>query len=390
MKKVSVVLLGMGACMGAAHAQSSVTLYGILDEGVMLNTNNKVAGPNGTNVGGRQLLVDSASGTQGSRWGLKGSEDLGGGLKAIFTLESGVNLSNGAFGQGNTPFGRQAFVGLSSDKYGAVTMGRQYDSINDYVGLFGYALAYGGSATEHPGDLDNVNHTFRSNNTIKYTSPSFNGVTFGGTATLGGVAGSVSTQSGYTAGVGYNAGPIGLGASYEFFKNPSAVGGFLSDNVNATSFNSLNAGYLGTNPASSLQIIAAGGRYFVGPATIAVIYSNTKYLNIGAFKGATATFNDIEINAKYQFTPALYVAGEYNYTKGNAVTGNTGNQKYNQFSAIIDYSLSKRTDVYIQGTFQQASGTNSNGTAAVADIGSIGDSSNNHQAIVRVAVHHKF
>ena len=73
MKKVSVILLGMGACMGAAHAQSSVTLYGILDEGVMLNTNNKVAGPNGTNVGGRQLLVDSASGTQGSRWGLKGS-----------------------------------------------------------------------------------------------------------------------------------------------------------------------------------------------------------------------------------------------------------------------------------------------------------------------------
>src|ERR1700735_315719 len=96
MKKVSVILLGMGACIGAAHAQSSVTLYGILDEGVMLNTNNKVTA-NGANVGGRQVLIDSASGTQGSRWGLKGSEDLGGGLKAIFTLESGLNLSNGAF-----------------------------------------------------------------------------------------------------------------------------------------------------------------------------------------------------------------------------------------------------------------------------------------------------
>jgi predicted porin len=113
-------------------------------------------------------------------------------------------------------------------------------------------------------------------------------------------------------------------------------------------------------------------------------------MNIGAFGGATATFNSYELNGTYRFTPEIAVAGEYNYTKGNAVQGDIGDQKYNQFSLLIDYALSKRTDVYLLGTYQSASGTSSTGAAAVADIGSLGDSSNNHQAVARVAIHHKF
>jgi predicted porin len=361
----------------------------LLDEGILLNTNAKNV-VNGKNVGGRQLSVDSNAGTQGSRWGIKGSEDLGGGLKAIFTLESGFNLSNGTYGQGGTAFGRQAFVGLSSRQYGAVTLGRQYDSIDEYVGDYGYAAAYGGSTTEHPGDLDNVNHTFRANNTIRYASANFSGFRFGGTVSLGNVAGQISQSSGYSAGANYASGPIGVGVAYEFFKNPSAIGSLLNSNAAATTFNSLNSGYLGTKPANSLQIITAGGSYRIGDALIGAVYSNTKYQNIGAFNGATATFNSYEINAHYQFTPEFSAAGEYNFTKGNAVSGNLGNQKYNQFSMILDYALSKRTDVYILGAYQTASGTSSTGAAAVADIGNLGDSSNNHQAIARIAVHHKF
>jgi predicted porin len=389
MKKSVWVLPMLGLTVGVAHAQSSVTLYGILDEGVMINTNAKNV-VNGHNVGGRQFQVDSNSGTQGSRWGIKGAEDLGGGLKAIFTLESGVNLSTGQFGQGGTAFGRQAFVGLSSNQFGTVTLGRQYDSINDYVGLYGFALAWGGSTTEHPGDLDNVNHTFRANNTVKYTSPNLRGLTFGGTVSLGGVAGDISQQSGYTLGVNYASGPLGVGAAYEFFRNPAAAGAILNSNASATTFNSLNSGYLGTRPANSLQIVAVGGNYQFGNALLGAVYSNTRYQNIGAFNGANATFNSYEVNARYQFTPALSAAFEYNYTKGNAVRGDLGDQSYNQFSLLVDYALSKRTDVYVLGTFQTASGTSSTGAPAVADIGSLGDSSNNHQAVARVAIHHKF
>jgi predicted porin len=388
-KKSLLALPILAVCATHANAQSSVTLYGLLDEGLMINTNAKNV-VNGKNVGGRQFQVDSNSGLQGSRWGLKGSEDLGGGLKAVFTLESGINVSNGAFGQGNTAFGRQAFVGISSASYGTVTLGRQYDSVNDYIGSYGFALSYGGSSTEHPGDIDNVNHSSRANNTIKYASPNFRGLQFGGTVSLGGIAGEISQSSGYTLGANYNHGGIGLGVAYEYFKNPSAAGAILNGNVNATTFNSLNSGYLGARPANSLQIIAAAGSYQIGPALIGAVYSNTKYQNIGAFGGATATFNDFELNASYRFTPALLLAGVYNYTKGNAVRGDIGDQKYNQFSLLLDYLLSKRTDVYMEGTFQTASGTSSTGAAAVADIGSLGDSSNNHQLVARVGMRHRF
>jgi predicted porin len=389
MRKSLFALSILGTFAGTVYAQSSVTLYGILDEGLLVNTNAKNV-VNGKNVGGRQFSVDSNAGTQGSRWGIRGAEDLGGGTRAIFVLESGINVSTGALAQGGTEFGRQAYVGLANLSFGSVTLGRQYDSINDYVGNYGFAAAYGGSTTEHPGDLDNVNHTFRANNTVKYTSPNFNGLTFGGTVSLGGVAGEISQSSGYSLGANYAHGPFGLAVAYELFKNPAALGSILNSNATATTFNSLNSGYLGTKPANSLQIITTGGSYQFGPAIIGAVYSNTKYMNIGAFNGATATFNSYELNACYHFTTALSLAGEYNYTQGDAVKGNIGDQKYNQFSLLVDYALSKRTDVYLLGTYQTASGTSSTGAAAVADIGSLGDSSNNHQAVARIAIHHKF
>jgi predicted porin len=101
---------------GAAHAQNSVTLYGLIDEGVNF-TNNAGSG--------------SAGNAAGSRWGVRGSEDLGSGLSAIFRLEGGFNASNGEFGQEGRLFGRQAYVGLQSDRYGTLTLGRQYDPTVD-------------------------------------------------------------------------------------------------------------------------------------------------------------------------------------------------------------------------------------------------------------------
>ncbi len=124
MKKSLLALGVMGTFAGAAHAQNSVTLYGLIDAGITY-TNNQSGSKN----------VQATSGqVNGSRWGLRGSEDLGGGLKAIFTLENGFNIDTGKFGQNGAEFGRQAFVGLSSNQYGAVTLGRQYDSVVDYLG----------------------------------------------------------------------------------------------------------------------------------------------------------------------------------------------------------------------------------------------------------------
>ena len=394
MKKILLASAIAGTVSINGYAQSSVTLYGILDEGVQYNTNAKNI-VNGVNVGGRQVTLDSATGLNGSRWGLRGAEDLGNGLKAIFTLESGLNLNTGAYGQGNTPFGRQAFVGLSSSRFGTLTMGRQYDSVVTYVQP---VAAYGFIATstllDHPGDLDNFGNTVRTNNAIKYGSPNFNGLSFGAEVSLGGQAGNVTGGGGYSAGAAYASGPVTLGVGYNYFKNPTGTAGtgFFTDNQNGVSVlgGSLNSGYAA---ATSYQVIAAGGDYKIGPAKFGVAYSNTQYGN-AVSGGAAAMFNTGEVGLKWEFKENLFAGATYNYTKGNSVTNATGlsvgNQHYSQFSLVTDYLLSRRTDVYILGTWQKASGISSTGAPAVANIGNLGDSSNNHQAVVRLGLRHKF
>ena len=154
-----------------AMAQTSVTLYGVLDEG--LNYTN--------NVGGHSQVALESGFPHGSRWGLKGTEDLGGGVKAFFQLESGFVVDTGRSAQGGLLFGRQAYVGLSSDRLGAVTLGRQYDSTVDFLSQTSVAGTWGGYMFGHPYDNDNMVYSFRVNNTVKYTSPTMGGLKFGGT-----------------------------------------------------------------------------------------------------------------------------------------------------------------------------------------------------------------
>ena len=115
-------LLAAGACCAlaapGAHAQSSVTLYGIIDTGVEYVSHANAAGDH-------VVRMPGVTGELPSRWGLRGTEDLGGGYQAVFTLESGFNVRGGDLGQGGRLFGRQAFVGLKSG-FGTLAFGRQY------------------------------------------------------------------------------------------------------------------------------------------------------------------------------------------------------------------------------------------------------------------------
>lgn len=156
MQKTLIVAAVSASFAVAAHAQSSVTLYGVLDAGLSYQSNVNA----GTNQApdGKSLWRAGSVGVQQSYWGLRGSEDLGGGLKAIFTLESGFNLGNGGFannGKNSVMFNRQAFVGLSSG-YGTVTLGRQYDAAQDYLAPLTATGTWGGTYFAHPGNLDNL------------------------------------------------------------------------------------------------------------------------------------------------------------------------------------------------------------------------------------------
>ncbi|GAB7526387.1 porin [Paraburkholderia sp. 2C] len=393
--KRQLLAIGLAGLSTTALAQNSVTLYGVIDEGVQY-LNNVRQTVNGKSVGGSQLGLDSVSGPWGSRWGVKGAEDLGGGWKAVFTLESGMNLNNGALAQGGTFFGRQAFVGITQAQYGSLTLGRQYDSVSDMSAAFGPQDAWGTSAG-HPGDIDNMIRSNRLNNTIKYTSPSLAGLTLNATATLGGVAGDISQNSAYTFGALYARNAFIAGVAYEFAKNPSNVGAPLNSNANAAPpattgiYTPLNSGYLaGAHPASSWQDIVAGAAYTFGQFAIATNYSNVRYGNIGNLNGESAVFNTIEVNGEIRFNPYWFLGLVYSYTKGNSVVGDLGDQHFNQFGFLVDNSLSKRTDLYFEGVYQIASGTNSLGRPARADIDSLGESSSNHQLFVRLALRHKF
>ncbi|HTH76156.1 MAG TPA: porin [Trinickia sp.] len=390
MKSRLALIAALSAASCGAYAQSNVTLYGILDEGLGFVSNS----------GGKHLYSMSSGNMQGNRWGLRGTEDLGGNLKAIFAIENGFDPSTGKLGQGGLEFGRQAYVGLSGD-FGAVTLGRQYDSVVDYVGRLEFGDQFGGSITAHTGDIDNFNNSYRVNNAIKFKSASYLGLTFGGLYSLGGIAGQPGRNQIYSLGAGYTNGPLTLGIGYLNVRNPnvSFFGNSTSGTVSATTSNVTSPVYAGYGSANTYQVIGAGGAYRLGAAMIGATYSNIKFASLGAsyaspFAGQSATFNNGEVSLLYRATPALLLGTAYDYTRGGQLQGRSAAQ-YHQASLGIDYFLSKRTDLYAVGVFQRALGDtlSTSGTTvvpAVASISGLTASTNRNQLAVRVGIRSKF
>jgi predicted porin len=162
MNKSTSALALMSVLSAGALAQSNVTIYGIVDAGLVRESGGVAGSVNNLSSG-----VAS-----GSRIGFKGKEDLGGGLTAVFQIENGFNVDTGAAGQSGLLFGRQAFVGLTG-KFGAVTLGRQYTpyykTLRDVGDPFG-AVSLAGRA----GNLFATNT--RTDNMVEYVSPSFAGM----------------------------------------------------------------------------------------------------------------------------------------------------------------------------------------------------------------------
>jgi len=395
LNKTTAALIALSAFAGAAQAQSSVTLYGLADAGILYNNNNG---------GHSQVALSTAN---SSRFGLRGAEDLGGGLSAIFTLENGYTISNGTMSQGGLLFGRKAFVGLSSSQYGTITAGRQYSASNDQTSQFASGADWAASGLGYgtrAADVDNVDTSNRIQNSIKYTSPTISGVTVGLLYSLGGVAGDFSRNQVWDASVGYANGPLHLGVGYMYTKDPyyATFGnqGNSSTLTGGTNNNMPSRTFGGYASAGSQGILTAGGSYAFGPATVALLYSNTQFKNLGSltpngspfgalYSGGTATFNSGELNVKYQLTPALMLAGAYIYTH-NSGAGPFGSAHYNQVNLGTVYSLSKRTSLYLTGFFEDAAGTDSTGRAAVANF-SGSTASTTQRAVAAIAgITHKF
>jgi predicted porin len=228
MKRLNTLAVGTGAALLslAAHAQSStsnVTVYGIADMFVQ--------GARGD----ASLSRVQSGGLSGSRLGFRGTEDLGSGLYAIYTLEAGINIDDGSSAQGGVLFGRQAFVGLKSD-LGQLTLGRQYSSIytatadfsafsNNVAGpstavIGGFANGYepvrgaGGTATPPAAGATGNGGPARVNNSVRYETPSFAGFRAGALYGFGEVADATNDQRLIDLFARYGAGPVEAIVSY--------------------------------------------------------------------------------------------------------------------------------------------------------------------------------
>ncbi|WP_121311548.1 porin [Paraburkholderia sp. BL17N1] len=385
MKKTMMFGAAAALFAGAAHAQSSVTLYGILDVGVTFVNNA---------TGAQQYLMTSGN-LQGSRWGLKGAEDLGGGLQAIFVTEGGFSVPNGRLAQGGDLFGRQVYVGLSSNQYGTLTLGRQYESVLDQTCRFAAACQWFPYFGAHPGDLDNMIGGNRVNNAIKYKTIDYAGLSGEALYSLGGNAGQFHRNQIWSLGGSYHRGPFDFGVAYLNVDSPnySFFGNMATSNTSTSNMTG-NRIYSGYASAKTQAVFAAGASYVLGASTFGVTYSNTQFKDLGAlpnlggaqFNGGSAKFHNVEANYKYQFTPSLVVGVAYDYTKGYGVN----DARYQQAMLGADYFLSKRTDVYASAIYQHASGTDSTSGRAVANITSLSASSTSNQTAVIVGIRHKF
>jgi predicted porin len=227
-----LAVLACTICMQPAMAQSQVSIYGIIDTGVVYTTNANAAGQSA-------LKMPSLTASFPSRLGFKGTEDLGGGLQALFVLETGFSVDTGGMGQGNRIFGRQSFVGLKGG-YGTVMLGRQVNMTylatakSDVMGPNIFSIS----------SIDAYIPNARSDNAIGYLG-TFSGVTVGATYSFGRdnssaggasatncggeVAGNARACRQITALLGYDSKSFGVTSTYDImYGNTGAANGLTS------------------------------------------------------------------------------------------------------------------------------------------------------------------
>lgn len=389
MKKIMILAAVSATFASAAQAQSSVTLYGLIDAGLTYvsneaNQNSQVSQAGVTN--GHAMVGLTGGNLQSSRWGLRGAEDLGGGTKAIFTLESGFNVTNGQQSVANTLFNRQAFVGVSDSQYGTLTLGRQYDSVVDYLGPVSAAGTWGGTYFAHRGDNDNLNNTIRINNSVKYQSANYAGFSFSGLYGFSNQAGGFANNRAYSVGAGYQNGGLQFGVAY------LQLQGLDAQNNNGA-VQGLPASTIAALPGIQNQRTwGVGGSYTFGPAVVGGVFTQSRFQD--AFADASVRYNNYEVSARYNLTPALGLGAAYTYTQSlraapGTTSTNTGAAHWNQFGLQADYALSKRTDIYMEGVLQTGA-QNQTGVNVTQVNGTDSPSASKNQYVLTSGIRHRF
>lgn len=313
-RALALAICSIAACQ--AHAQSSVTLYGIVDAGVQFLTNADKSGSNQWSLASGSYLP--------SRFGLTGREDLGGGYAAIFKLENGFSLNNGALATTTSFFNRFAFVGVDTP-IGTFTAGRQgsvqYDKTVFYDPLY-YATYSQLSLNASPIT------TFKINNMVKYQSISVGGFNVLAAYGFGQQIAGSNTAGRY------------MGAALEYVNGPVFTRVLYEE----------QRGNIGTVDQSSLVDRRA---------SVAATYKGEV---LTFFADYTHVFGNLQLSpngdiysvaAAWQATPFLRFVGEAGLYHRRDLSGTP-----KLFNAMAQYFLSKSTSLYAIGGYMINSGNN--------------------------------
>ncbi|KOF54082.1 MULTISPECIES: porin [unclassified Achromobacter] len=347
MKKTLLAVALLAGFAGAAQAADSVTLYGLIDAGIGYEKV-KFDGNSQSRFGGVQGV------SSGSRFGLRGSEDLGDGLRAVFNLEGGFGPMNGQSLQGGRLWGRQATVGLDSDSWGRLEFGRQTNLASKYFGAIDpFSISYNAA---NMGTTFGSANTMRLDNMVLYQTPSMGGFKFGvGYSFSADDTVSDASQKEFqtgnnnrilTAGAQYVNGPLYLAAAYDRF-NPSngQTGGKSSARIQEYMVG-------GTYDFEVVKIAAAFGQTFDGW----FIGQNMGTTPDGMSKLGTFSLADGFRANSYMLGAtvplgrhAVFGSWQRADAKNDRLTGDDAT--FNVYSLGYTYDFSKRTNLYAYASY---------------------------------------
>jgi predicted porin len=354
MKKRLITLAVLSAFVASALAQSSVTVYGIIDVGVQWNESGVNTGTTATPNWQQESAFSIDSGYQsGSRFGFRGSEALGGHWKAVFTLEGGFDASTGTSSQGGRLFGRQAWAGLEQSNLGTFAFGR-IATPSSGTGAFdlwsqvdpfsaGWGLANLGSTFIPTAGL-------REDNSIIWASPLWAGFKFAaqwsGNVDLAESAPQDSNTSAYNFGVNWTWGPLFMAATYDLISYattgaPNRPGAGNPDQtmlqLGGTFDIKLMKFHLAWADQSSISTSMTVSGIGNGLPSAIVPTGIGNYDNSAWMAGVTVPLFGGKLRASYQYSDAK-----------NVINGLAQFEPdYSVWGIGFDYPLSRRTNLYL-------------------------------------------
>ena len=360
MKKLLIASAALAMVAGTAQAQSSVTVYGIIDTGYNNVENTTSAG---VKTDTTQIRTNGEAAT--SRFGLRGSEDLGGGMKANFQIESNIGNTNANNTAGSTNLGDRAFwVGLEDAKMGQLRLGLQDSTVrsnwlaHDQLAMANVVgnLAHNQAGVSNGSGATNAAAGSHSalNTAVNYISPRFNGVqlTLGVTQndSQAGTDSKQKTGSGSQAGLNYQAGKLSAGVAYvestTSVNSVAASGVFADDDPsNATSVGAPAVSAANTKNKET----SAAASYNFGVARVAYIYNKRDSQNSLA---TTDWATNID-RTSHSFSASVPVGAKtvlragYGFGELRQGAASNYNADIKGMQAAVNYNLSKRTMAYV-------------------------------------------